>query len=178
MDKSDLRVVRTKQLLSTTLFRLLETTSFTKITVNDICKDALVSRSAFYAHFEDKYDLLQFSMKVLNCNILDEKKTGDFHEMIHQVLGNIKDNVRIFKNLLINDFEVTTLEMFRDSFQVELQEVISEKECFPLTLPEPVDVSIAYYAFGITSTIIYWIQKGLKYDIDTMANCINDLVLK
>ena len=49
----DIRITKTHMALSKTLMDLLEKKSFQKITVNDICQDAMVSRSTFYMHFED-----------------------------------------------------------------------------------------------------------------------------
>ncbi len=44
--------------LMDTLEQLLHKKSFQKISVNELCESAGVSRSAFYANFEDKYHLL------------------------------------------------------------------------------------------------------------------------
>ena len=46
------------------LLTLLKGNPFNKITVNDVCTEALVSRSAFYANFKDKYDLLSFCLEI------------------------------------------------------------------------------------------------------------------
>jgi len=42
------------------VLKLLNRRNFEKITVNDICEEALVSRATFYAHFNDKYDLFKY----------------------------------------------------------------------------------------------------------------------
>ncbi|POA00817.1 TetR/AcrR family transcriptional regulator, partial [Staphylococcus carnosus] len=56
MNPTDLRVIKTKRALSDSLFKLLENTMFSSITVNMICEEALVHRTTFYKHFYDKYD--------------------------------------------------------------------------------------------------------------------------
>ena len=50
-DKEDLRVIRTRKLLSTALFDLMAEKDFSQITVNDICEKAMVRRATFYNHF-------------------------------------------------------------------------------------------------------------------------------
>ena len=60
MIKEDLRVVRTKKLLTDSLKNLLQEKSFDKITVNDICERAMVHRATFYNHFNDKTDLVNY----------------------------------------------------------------------------------------------------------------------
>lgn len=40
-------------------FNLLKTKSFDQVTVKDICEKATISRSGFYLHYIDKYDLVE-----------------------------------------------------------------------------------------------------------------------
>ena len=52
--KEDLRKRRSKQHLSEALIALMEERPFREISVVDICERAMVHRTTFYAHFEDK----------------------------------------------------------------------------------------------------------------------------
>lgn len=54
----DPRVMRTRQLLQQAFLALFQEKSFSAITVQDIAERATVNRATFYAHFEDKFDLL------------------------------------------------------------------------------------------------------------------------
>lgn len=53
----DMRVVKTRRDIEAAFLKLLETHSFQKITVQMICKEALVNKGTFYRHYNDKYDL-------------------------------------------------------------------------------------------------------------------------
>lgn len=55
----DLRIIKNKRNMEAALIGLMKEKPFSKITIQDICKSALVSRSTFYAHYLDKYDLLE-----------------------------------------------------------------------------------------------------------------------
>ncbi|MDO5521867.1 MAG: TetR/AcrR family transcriptional regulator [bacterium] len=57
--KEDLRVIKTKRNIEDTFLKLLDTTSFEKITVRLILEKALISKGTFYSHYMDKYDLAQ-----------------------------------------------------------------------------------------------------------------------
>lgn len=59
----DPRVRRTRQLLLRALQDLMAEKSFQTITVQDIAERATVNRATFYAHFSDKYALLEFSVR-------------------------------------------------------------------------------------------------------------------
>jgi AcrR family transcriptional regulator len=59
----DPRVKRTRQLLQTALGELLAQKSFHDITVHDIAERATLNRATFYAHFADKYELMEYSVR-------------------------------------------------------------------------------------------------------------------
>ena len=65
MEKTDMRVVRTRTLLKNALLELLAENSLEKITVMDICEKSMIHRATFYKHFEDKYQLFSLSSKCL-----------------------------------------------------------------------------------------------------------------
>lgn len=58
INAADPRVKRTRKLLQETLMALLIERDFAAITVQDIVTRATVNRTTFYAHFEDKYALM------------------------------------------------------------------------------------------------------------------------
>ncbi len=61
--KEDPRVTRTRQLLLQAFRALMSEKSFQSITVQDITERATVNRVTFYAHFQDKYALLEYTIR-------------------------------------------------------------------------------------------------------------------
>src|SRR5215813_3050174 len=59
----DPRVLRTRQLLQQAFNELMAEKDFHSITVQDITERARVNRATFYAHFEDKYALLNHTVR-------------------------------------------------------------------------------------------------------------------
>jgi AcrR family transcriptional regulator len=68
----DPRIRRTRDLLQQALVNLLETKEFDKISVQDITDVAGVNRATFYAHYPDKFALLE-------CVV-----AGRFHDLLAQ----------------------------------------------------------------------------------------------
>ncbi|UYN89454.1 MAG: TetR family transcriptional regulator [Anaerolineales bacterium] len=58
----DPRVIRTRRLLVDALNELMGEKSFDAITVSEIATRATLNRVTFYAHFQDKYALLEYDM--------------------------------------------------------------------------------------------------------------------
>jgi len=57
-NSTDLRVIRTKESIQDALVDLIEEKGFEAITVKDITTRAKINRGTFYAHYQDKFDLM------------------------------------------------------------------------------------------------------------------------
>ena len=69
--KEDLRIRRTRKLVQDALMTLTVESGFDAVTVTDICERAMINRTTFYRHYEDKFDLLSKYMEDL-YQMLDE----------------------------------------------------------------------------------------------------------
>src|ERR1700682_2039797 len=72
-ERLDPRVRRTRQLLQDALRRLLEQKEFDKITIQDITEAATLNRATFYAHYPDKFKLLEELIRVSFLQLLAER---------------------------------------------------------------------------------------------------------
>ena len=61
--KLDPRVKRTRKVLKQAFTELLVEKTFADITVQDITERAEVNRATFYAHFDDKYALMDYAVR-------------------------------------------------------------------------------------------------------------------
>ncbi len=73
----DPRVKRTRQLLQNALVNLMQETPFGQITVQDITARAEVNRATFYAHFENKYALLNYNVREGFQQRLEDKLSSE-----------------------------------------------------------------------------------------------------
>lgn len=69
--KNDPRARRTRQMLQQAMGELMSEKRFSDITVQDITNRAEVNRATFYAHFVDKYDLVNAIIRYHFQNALD-----------------------------------------------------------------------------------------------------------
>lgn len=72
----NLRNTQTKKSLINAFFSLAFIKDFEKITIADITKGAQVNRSTFYAHFKDKYDLMEYLMGDFASTSIDNRTSG------------------------------------------------------------------------------------------------------
>lgn len=165
--KEDLRIVRTRVLLSKALFELLETTPFEKISVMDICEKAMVHRATFYNHFTDKEDLLEYSIdeikeSLFNATIKKETYTTSkemYMSLISKVVDFVDENRKQFLLILnINSFEKITgllLTTIKRSIRY-----LTSKNQYKETYTLPTNVVIDFLSGGITNLGLNWLQAS------------------
>lgn len=92
-NQHDLRILKTHKSIKIAFSDLLLEKNFKDITVQNICDEALIGRSTFYAHFSDKYDLL---------NKMAEEVSEDFKEHIEMRFNsdNSSDFAEIVGNMI------------------------------------------------------------------------------
>ena len=73
-ERLDPRIRRTRGLLQDALKRLLEEKDFDKITIQDIAEAATLNRATFYAHYPDKFALLEELTRVSFLQLLECRK--------------------------------------------------------------------------------------------------------
>jgi AcrR family transcriptional regulator len=77
--KLDPRVKRTRQLLEKAFNDLIEEKGFQAISVQDVTDRAGVNRATFYAHFEDKFDLLDYAIRQSFRQEIDKRTLNACH---------------------------------------------------------------------------------------------------
>lgn len=101
MKDSDPRVKRTRKLLLDAFGSLLAEKGFRAITVQDIADRATLNRATFYAHFVDKYALLDQmvhdSIHEALCGRLPEKSTPDVEDL-RQIIVAVFEWLEGFRN--------------------------------------------------------------------------------
>ena len=70
--KEDLRIQKTRRDLRKSILNLLREKPLEKISVTEICDNAMINRMTFYKYYEDKFILLDDAFNEIKDNILKE----------------------------------------------------------------------------------------------------------
>ena len=103
----------TKRFLALTLKKLMETQSFEKISVSEICEVCGVSRKTFYYHFQDKYSLAEWIFNVEFIAVLEQSQVNDRWSFISAICEYFYKERTFYANLLEFDGQ----NSFRQYFQ-------------------------------------------------------------
>lgn len=174
--EENLKVKKTKLALQTALATLLEQKSFANITVNDICTQAMVSRSTFYLHFADKYMLLEYCLLQIKNSIFESRGDNTLQEQLLAVLIQIEKHVKVFRHLLRTNTDTELMDILRHSFQQDFEKLLTKNSAAPgKPMPMP-ELVCAFYAGGLSSVIMLWIQNKMPYSPNEVAECLYQLL--
>jgi AcrR family transcriptional regulator len=159
------------------MIKMLSNMPFSKITVNEICAEALVSRSTFYTHYKDKYDLVSHCLDELTRQLFAETQEQSVREQLHSLLVRISQDSRAFKNLIVADYDAELMELLRVNF---LETFCQQQKHLDgeIIFPHPREASATFYAAGFTGAVMLWIRSNLSYSIDEMTACLWALMSK
>ena len=133
--KKDLRVIKTKKMIYTALVELMKEKTFEEIKVSDICEKALINRSTFYAHYEDKYELLidfikdlkvEFSQKLENNKVLNIKEY--YLELIKLFLNHVEDKKDIYSSIMIHNRNSIMMDILLSAINDDILKRISKEK--------------------------------------------------
>lgn len=155
----------TKYALEASLKNLLLKKPIDKITISDLTSDCGISRMAFYYHFKDIYDLVEWVCLEDATKALQGKKTYDtWQEGLEQIFEAVIEN----KPFIMNVYHALSREQIENYlFQLThdlLMGVVEEKSA-GLGLSEEEKAFIAdFYKYGFVGIMLDWIKQGMKED--------------
>ena len=118
----------TKAALEESLKRLLLKKPLDRITITDITTDCGISRMAFYYHFKDIYDLVEWSCVEDGKKALQGKKTSEsWTEGLTQIFEAVLENKPFIMNVYRNvDRERIENYLFKLTYDL-IEGVVEEK---------------------------------------------------
>ena len=155
----------TKIALEASLKELLKKKPFDKITIADLTEDCGISRMAFYYHFKDIYDLVEWACVEDGKKALRDKKTYDtWQEGFAQIFEAVLENKPFIMNVY-HSVRREKIESFLYKLTYQLIADVVEEKCFRDHLPETDKQFIAdFYKYGFVGIMLDWIDRGMKED--------------
>lgn len=155
----------TKKLIRSALVTLLEENSLDEITVQQIVDKALINRSTFYLHYQDKYDLYDSLVQELLNDLQEVLETTPLYNLetikrIAQQPDQTLDITDQFLKHVENNKDLYTVLITDQVFQKKFVTIISDNMYKGNNLPRIITNHIAY---GSTGTILEWLTKDTPY---------------
>lgn len=180
--ESDLRVIKTKKLIKEAFFELMESIGFEKITIAELAKKAMVSRTTFYLHYMDKYDLLDklendvldeltALMKASHCSIVTIVKSDDLDiisNFIKRYYLYVKENEQFFRLIMSDKGDSAFQVKLNDIMKENISEVIGEYK-----FAVPLNYAVSFMVGAQVSITKEWISAGMNETPEEMARILS-----
>lgn len=189
--KEDLRIIRTREAIKIALIELLEYQNFDTVTVKDLTTKAIINRGTFYAHFQDKYDLMsQYQDEIMMelRSIVHDNYSSVLHsvhdknivpqKIIVSIFSYFRKNKRILRVL----FGLNGDSKFQDKMKDFIWETVFQDSSEAILNKSQFLVPTEYFISYVTSAHFGIIQKWLSNDCqespEKMAEIITIMTIK
>ena len=170
----DLRVRRTHKLLREALISLVEEQGFDTISVGDIAERAMVSRAAFYRHYQDKYQLAEQIFEDATQTLM--RSVGKFDPEQPPEAGvilfeHIAEHERLYRVLLGEKASSWFLTRMRAQLVKSMQALASTPLGQSLATGQAYEDGFIHSVVAALTvdTIVWWLEQGKRYSPKEMA---------
>lgn len=170
----DRRVARTRKTLQHALLALMLKKGYDAITVEDICTEANVGRSTFYAHFTGKEDLKRSGIDDHLRKMLIErqregkaagKASGESFAFALVFFEHAQSHLDLYRALVSKGGAQTTLKMMRQIVTDLVRRELAETDA-PDGAPREAVVQFVVGAF--MALLTWWLDGGAKLPAQRM----------
>lgn len=174
----DPRVWRTRQLLQQALKELAAEKGFQSITVQDITQRAGINRSTFYAHFQDKYELLEYAIREDFRATMRQKLPDPFSfsttnlEILLRTVCEFVCQVNHHCRPLDQQFETFVEKQMKSELYNILYGWFGQS-----SPPNQVALSAMMASWAIYGAILQWLQKTKPEPVEVFVTQLLPLVL-
>jgi AcrR family transcriptional regulator len=176
-EQADLRVRRTHKLLWEALMTELSQRSFEEITVKEICERAMVHRSTFYKHYEDKYALLEQGMRQMYNDLVasEEHMPPGAYSLDHppphfvRLFEHVAQHQQFYRLMLCGEGIGRFQKLIKDYVAEVALTRMGELALTNRHPGVPPAMQVQFLAGAVISTIAWWLEKDMSYSPQQMA---------
>lgn len=179
MNRAESKFQHTAEKMDNALISLINEKDFAEINVAEICAKAGVSRSTFYDHYQNTYDLLKETQNMIMKNFHKSfNEAGisfpDFSKLnknelffispkyLVPYLEYVKKNKRLFKTYLSHLATFEPNDAYDDLFKYVLKPVFMKMGVVDNVI---MDYMSRFFLSGITAVVNEWVNGDCKDDI-------------
>ncbi|MCI0575809.1 MAG: TetR/AcrR family transcriptional regulator [Chloroflexi bacterium] len=180
-NSEDLRVRRTRALLQKALIELTIEKGFTDVTVRDITERAMVNRSTFYHHYQDKYALLsQYIDEVIALIQAQEDDPSQVNDPdqpsagLVRILQHVQANADFYRVLLGKKGDPAfCAQSFRRFIEQQFRHMRPDQEVQADHSKPPIDLSVSYILHAGIGAILWWLENDQPCSPEQFAVWLN-----
>ena len=152
----------TKVAMSNALKEQLKKKKLSKITINDIASACNISRMTFYYHFQDIYDLTEWTLEEAAGRAIGENRTYEswqqgFEGLLRELQANQTLILNIYRSM---DREMIERYLLKKAESLLMPVVEQESRGLPVNEENKRRVAI-FYSYAFLGVLMEWVGKGM-----------------
>lgn len=160
---------KTRNLIKKTFAELMnEKKELNKITVTELVKKAEITRSTFYTHYDDIYEVVNdYQLETIELLVSDDKilnSIQDIYDYFNEIFECLKKNEDIYKMLLVSNGSLIFLQELKklagEKIYHALQNIIKNNTYLEL--------DVNFYMNGVISELIKYFRNQSDYSLDEL----------
>ncbi len=183
INENDPRVIRTRHLLLDAFVALVRKKDFTSISVKDITEYAQVNRATFYAHFQDKYDILEYMVIDTFMNLISKRIDVEAilnEETLRNIILFVCEYVETVSNSCKRNY-ATILSLMEEKVKLKLYDVIYTILNKENAAKHKKDEKSALIAAMISSSVYAaaskWNRDGRVITVEALTEGVMDFIV-
>ncbi len=185
MKKEDRRVQRTRQLLEAALLSLIKEKEFDAISVQEIIDRANVGRATFYAHFDNKEDLLESGFDDLLATLRERQREARSHggpidrrlfAFSHHLLAHADEHRDIFPAMVSKRGGALIQHLLRNLLVKVVREDVREA-AQGSARPVPEEAIVQFIAGGLFGLMLWWLGAKKRLSVDEVEVLFRKLAI-
>lgn len=177
-NESDPRVIRTRKLILDAFASLVNEKDFEAITVQDIAQRATVNRATFYAHFDDKYALMEVGLVELFRSVAALRL--DFSaELTRETLRQLILSVCDFQEILITrcrrnyqSFVPFIESKIKQQLQLIITDSLAKRGALTDAGRQKTDLAVTMTSWAIYGAVYHWSVQERLTSADRLAETV------
>lgn len=160
---------KTRNLIKKTFAELMnEKKELSKITVTELVKRAGITRSTFYTHYDDIYEVINdYQLETIELLVSDDKVLNsiqDICDYFDEIFNCLKKNEDVYKMLLVSNGILVFLEQLKklagEKIYYALQNIIKDNKYLEL--------DVNFYMDGIISELLKYFRGQSDYSLEEL----------
>lgn len=170
--KNNTRYKSSNEKIETAFLTLILNNKYEDITISQICKQAEINRSTFYAHYDDINDLIikiesKFAQGTANIFNYGERQT---HEAMVEMFTFIKENKYFYKAFL----NIPYITLAERNTKIEILKNIGQKLNIDKSNTIGIFYRASFFGAGIKEMCRLWLERDCKESPEQMAKLLLD----
>ena len=159
--------VRSQELISAAVLRLLQKKAFQQITVTEICKEANVGRKTFYRNFEVKEDIIAYQVDKLCALYQEELRSIPIDDYLKHHFSFLQTHAAYFITLYHNGLH----SMVSQTFLTLLPDTM------PIWTNDPIvqQYKSQYVIAGVEAIQRVWVERGFQESVEQIVAIVQSL---